>query len=75
MFNPTKLMKIFEVLWISAAIIALVMGITKLASGAEATSYGYLFMITVLCSVMFVIKRKSRQWLEARDAQRQSQNP
>lgn len=72
MFNPTKLMKIFEVLWISAAVIALVMGIIKLVGGAPATAYGYLFMITLLCSGMFVVKRKSRQWLEARDAQRQS---
>lgn len=71
MFNPTKLMKIFEVLWISAATIALIMGVVKLAGGAPASSYGYLFMITVLCSGMYVIKRKSRQWLMARDAQRQ----
>lgn len=67
MFNPTKLMKIFEILWISAALIALVMAIVKLANGAPSTSYGYLFMITGLCTAMFFIKRKSRQWLQARE--------
>lgn len=68
MFNPIRLMKIFEWLWLTAATIALIMAIVRLANGAPSSNYGYLLMVFVLCTVMFFIKRKSRQWLEARQS-------
>ncbi len=63
-------MRIFEILWVTAAIISSVMGIVKVVSGQSSTEYTYLFLITGLCIAMFYIKRNSRRWLLRREASR-----
>jgi hypothetical protein len=61
-------MRIFEILWVTAATISSVMGIVKVIRGQSATEYTYLFLVALLCVAMFYIKRGSRRWLLKREA-------
>lgn len=69
MWSPTKLMRIFEVLWIVAAIIALIIAILNVIRDAGSPEeYIYLFVITGLCIIMAMIKRSSRRFILKREA-------
>lgn len=69
MFNPIKLMKIFEIAWLTIAGISLIMALyhTFFSSNAGYANL-YLFVITGLGIAMFFIKRNSRHFLERRKA-------
>lgn len=75
MFNPVKLMKIFEVAWLIIAGISFIMGIyhSILSKGQDA-AYPYLFVITVLALLMFYIKRKNRHFIEKRKSNENQNN-
>lgn len=61
-----KLMKIFEVLWLFVACVALVLAITK---GLNGEAYGSYVWITVFTSgiafFMYRFKKKNRKYLES----------
>ena len=72
MWSPTKLMRIFEILWIIAAIISLFMAVRNLIRSYDNPSeYVYLFVICGLCIFMAIIKRKSRHFILKREAMRE----
>lgn len=76
MWSPTKLMRIFEVLWLVAAGISLGMAIYYIASGrGTAAEYVYLFVIAGLCVLMSFIKRKSRLFILKREQERRLARP
>lgn len=71
MWSPTKLMRIFEILWIIAAIVSLTLAILNIIRNyGSPAEYVYLFVIAGLCIVMAVIKRKSRHFILKREAMR-----
>ena len=74
MWSPTKLMRIFEILWIAAAFVSLVIGIINvIRNTGSPETYIYLFVVAGLCIVMALIKRSSRRFILKREAmQRQT---
>ena len=71
MWSPTKLMRIFEILWIIAAIVSFTIAIVKMVqSNGSPAEYVYMFVICGLCIVMAIIKRKSRHFILKREAMR-----
>ncbi len=75
-----KLMKIFEVLWLFVACVALVLAITKAINGE---AYGSYIFITIFTSgiayFMYRFKKKNRKYLESyykkKEAEQQAKNP
>lgn len=61
-----KLMKIFEVLWLFVAVVALFLAITK---GIKGEAYGSYIWITVFTAgiayFMYRFKKKNRKYLES----------
>ena len=61
-----RLMKIFEVLWLVVAVIALVLAVTK---GLNGESYGSYVFITIFMAgiayFMYRFKKKNRKYLES----------
>lgn len=71
MWSPTKLMRIFEILWIIAAIVSFTIAIIyMIRSYCSPAEYIYLFVICGLCITMAIIKRKSRHFILKREAMR-----
>lgn len=64
MLRPIKLMKIFEVAWLSIAVLSFGMALYKIIGGSQVEHSYYLFLITFLGVMMFLLKRKSRKFLE-----------
>jgi|GEM_PF-666658 len=60
-----KLMKIFEVMWLIVAFIALTLAITKAINGEAYGSYVYITIFTAgLAYFMYRFKKKNRKYLE-----------
>jgi O-antigen/teichoic acid export membrane protein len=61
-----RLMKIFEVLWLVVAVIALVLAVTK---GLKGESYGSYVFVTIFTAgiayFMYRFKKKNRKYLES----------
>ena len=75
MFNAVKLMKIFEVAWLTIAAISFIMGVYQLLfQPSKSDSFPYLFLICGLAIMMFFVKRGSRKFIEKRKSQENSQS-
>lgn len=75
MLKPTSLLRIFEILWIIAAIIAFGLGLKHLITGeTDGQSYYYLFFIGIMGLIMAFIKRKSRLWIQKKEEELARQN-
>ena len=71
MWSPTKLMRIFEILWIIAAIVSFTLAILNMVRNyGSPAEYLYMFLICGLCIIMAIIKRKSRHFILKREAMR-----
>lgn len=62
-----RLMKIFEVMWLIACIVSLVMCITKALNGEQYGNYIYITIFTACVAIfMYRFKKKHRKYLEER---------
>jgi O-antigen/teichoic acid export membrane protein len=61
-----RLMKIFEVLWLVVAVIALVLAVTKGLNGESYGSYVFITIFTAgIAYFMYRFKKKNRKYLES----------
>mgnify|MGYP006245815995 CR=1 FL=1 len=67
----TRWMRIFELLWLGVAAIALGFGVSAAIEGEEWGSYIYIAIFTgVIGLFMYWFKKKNRLYLEKRDAEK-----
>lgn len=60
-----RLMKIFEVMWLVAAAIALVMAITRASNGQTYGNYIYITIFTTcVAAFMYIFKKRNRKYLK-----------
>ncbi len=65
MKNYLKLMKIFEVMWLIAAVISLTMVIIRSSNGQAYGNYIYITVFTTCVAVfMYWFKKKNRKYQE-----------
>jgi len=65
MKNYLKLMKIFEVMWLVAAVISLTMVIIRYSNGQAYGNYIYITVFTTCVAVfMYWFKKKNRKYQE-----------
>jgi len=65
MKNYLKLMKIFEVMWLVAAVISLTMVIIRSSNGQAYGNYIYITVFTTCVAVfMYWFKKKNRKYQE-----------
>ncbi|MEZ5014389.1 MAG: hypothetical protein R2794_08865 [Chitinophagales bacterium] len=68
-----KLMKIFEVMWLVAAVISLYMAISRSMRGESYGSYIYITIFTAAVALfMWRFKRKNRRYLERHYGKKQN---
>lgn len=67
-----RLMKIFEVMWLITAAVALVMAVTRAMNGQEYGNYIYITIFTgSVAYFMYRFKKKNRLYLEERYRQQE----
>lgn len=60
-----RLMKIFEIMWLVAAVIALFMAITRAANGLAYGNYIYITIFTTCIAIfMYIFKKRNRKYLQ-----------
>ncbi len=60
-----RLMKIFEIMWLVAAVIALVMAISRASNGLAYGNYIYITVFTTcVAAFMYIFKKRNRKYLQ-----------